>query len=115
VTIVASGRGCVPDELSPCTARPSSHSVASLRVSRSRSTRAPVHGSGTVAVTRSQCVANSGPSSAPSSTVRYSRPCADSWSMRPTGGLRSSRSTVATSGCTSAAIRASVWRRRSRV
>ena len=48
-------------------ARPT-HSVASLRVSASRSTRAPAHAGGTVAATRSQYVANSGPSSAPSAT-----------------------------------------------
>jgi hypothetical protein len=53
-TSVASGRGCTPDELMPCTTRPPIQTVHSLRVSSSRSTRAPAHLSGTVAATRSQ-------------------------------------------------------------
>ena len=57
-------------EFSPCTGRPSIQSVASLWLTHARSTRSPAHSAGTVASTRNQYVAHSGPNRSPSAASR---------------------------------------------
>ncbi len=74
------------------------HSVASPPVRTIRSTRAPAQLCGTVAATRSQCVANSGPRSMPNAAGRYSSSRACACEMRPGAAAISSSSTVARSG-----------------
>jgi hypothetical protein len=53
-------------ELSPCSGTPSRHSVASLPLSQSQSTRRPAHAFGAVARARNQYVDHCGPKVSPS-------------------------------------------------
>jgi hypothetical protein len=92
-----------------------SQSAASLDESQSRSTRRPVHSSGTVARAWNQYVAQSGPKRSPSSARRSTSPRASSNEIRSTGPLTSSSSSGRVSGQMSARSRSEVCARRARV
>ena len=83
---------------SPCAGRPSSHSVASLAESQTRSTRLPAQSAGTVAEPRNQCVDHRGPKRSPSRAGRYSSCCASSRVIRSTGPATRSSSGARVSG-----------------
>jgi len=90
-SIVASIRS---GELSPWIVLPSIQRVASLWLSHSRSTRFPAHSFGTVALTRNQYVAQSGPNCSPTLAGRHSFSCcAAAYGMRSTRWETSSSST----------------------